>query len=526
MPALCISCILVAVVSGLQSDPPASVADGGTHSERVVRGRLLDALTGEPVSGAECELWTEDFDEPMERIDVARSGPDGAYALRGGDGHGEKLRVRAEGYRSTVFSEEDVVFLFPRDEPFVLRVLDLDGSPVAGATVRSRQTCEHASPAVEGVTDADGRVTFVDAPPFEDGPEYEIGANGFGALADLHWSSFGVDPAVYLARRAPARLRLLDASGVPLANRRFRQQGSGHIAFTTDGDGRAVLESLYESREIGLTEAVKERPLHLFGWPPVEGECTLQPGTENMEGAPRPDWPVLAIGAQRNSTVHVQFGTDSFTFEAGRQRTDHRVPPGIPVVVLAQGEEIHRVALDPWEGTRNISLTDPETRIGPVPDVPREIALRFTTLSDDGVALATSAHLRWPGPQREYEDPSPDRALFHVPHGERWEVGFAADGHVRTFRSGRASDEKSYETVVLARMARVGFVGPCERVELAGQVRSADDGAGWREIDLAPGWAFGKLWHTAAGRPYALTLKLAPGERLVLDTKRPPQPHR
>jgi len=243
--------------------PPTAVLD----RECLVHGRLLDALDGTPIEGAACELWSEDVDAPMALQDAVQSGHDGSFVLKDLRRRGAKVRVRAAGYRSTVFAGDEVVFLFPQDEPFTLRLLDLDGLPIAGARVRSHQTCQHGPAAVEGTSGEDGRVLLADAPPFEDGPEYEVRAPGHGARTEIHWSSLGAEPVVYLPRRAAVRLRLLATDGTPLAHRRFRQQGPGLTAFVTDGEGRAVLDSLFESREIGLEESVKESTVHLFGWP-------------------------------------------------------------------------------------------------------------------------------------------------------------------------------------------------------------------------------------------------------------------
>ncbi|MSR63400.1 MAG: carboxypeptidase regulatory-like domain-containing protein [Planctomycetes bacterium] len=498
-------------------NPP--VADAPAE-ERVVRGRLLNALDGTPVGGAACELWSEDFDEPMELVGTVRSALDGSFALEDPRRCGEKMRVRAEGYRSTVFAGEDEVFLFPRGEPFVLRALDLDGRPIAGARVRSHQTCQHAPPAVEGTTDAEGRVVFADAPPFEDGPEYEVRASGYGALTQLDWSSFGVDPVVYLPRRAEVRLHLLDADGAPLARRRFRQQGPGQIAFVTDDDGRALLDSLYESREIGLEESVKEGALSLFGWPPLEGECTLQIGRPAPIRELPASSPVLQVLAEQWSTLHVQFGADSTTTKLDDDTFVQRVPSGITLVVVAQGDEVHRALLEPLWGSRTIDLTGADTRIGGERRALDEVGLRFVVHSDDGAELQCSARLRWPGPQREDEDPSPACVLFHVPRGELFEVCFHADGHVPRFLQGRADAENPVpEPILLRRYAHLEFRGPVERIEVAGQVRTKADGEGWNVLELAPGFAEGQVWFSGGygGSPFAMARTLAPGETTVLE---------
>src|SRR5687767_12270109 len=126
------------------------------HDPRI-RSRLLDALTGRPIEGAVCELWTEEYRAPAGLVDSARSRADGSYELHPVSNEKCKVRVRAAGYRTTVGAADDEDgYLFPSDEAFVVRVLDLDGNPIAGARIRSHETCRHAPPSVEVLSGADG----------------------------------------------------------------------------------------------------------------------------------------------------------------------------------------------------------------------------------------------------------------------------------------------------------------------------------------------------------------------------------
>jgi hypothetical protein len=227
--------ILLALLLPLQERPSeAGGAEQQAAYDPTVRGRLLDALTGAPVVGATCELWTEDFDEPARLVESTLSRGDGIYEIHPVSHDECKVRIRAAGYRSTVVStDSEDEFLFPSDEAFVVRVLDLDGNPIAGARIRSHQTCRHAPPAVEAVSGADGRARLVDG-PLGTSVDYEVRARGFGALVPVYREADGSETLVYLPRRAPVHLRLLDAQGQPVANRRFLQQGPGTTPFTTD----------------------------------------------------------------------------------------------------------------------------------------------------------------------------------------------------------------------------------------------------------------------------------------------------
>jgi hypothetical protein len=305
--------VLEFFVSIQRSQPGQEAAVDEAAYDPTIRGRLLDATSGAPVAGATCELWTEDFDEPGRLVESALSRADGSYELHPRSRDELKVRLRASGYRSMVVAGDDELeLLYPDDEPLVVRVLDLDGQPIAGARVRSHQTCRHAPPAVEAVSGADGRAVLHGAPIFTS-TDYEVRASGYGALVPVYFEDSGSEATVFLPRRAPVRLRLLEADGRPLAHRRFRQQGPGLTAFVTDADGGALLDSLFESREIGLEDVTKQ--LHMYGWPPLEGELVLTPDSE-VGMQERELWPELhLVGAEPYASVHVQFGDDSVSHE-------------------------------------------------------------------------------------------------------------------------------------------------------------------------------------------------------------------
>lgn len=428
--------------------------DQAPVQESTVRGRLLDAISGAPVAGATCELWTEDFDQPGRMVESVLSNAAGTYELHPQTRDEVKVRLRAPGYRSTVVSADgELERLYPNDEPLVVRVLDLDGKPIAGARVRSHQTCRHAPPAVEGVSGADGRVVL-DGAPIQTSTDYEVRAPGYGALVPVYFEDIGSEPCVFLPRRAPVHLRLLDEHGQPLAHRRFRQQGPGLTAFVTDVDGRARLDSLFESREIGLEDMTKE--LHLHGWPPLEGELVLQAGQE----AGKPDqsaWPLLrVVHVPVHSTLHVQAGDDSMSREFDNTRyltLETRVRPGVPVVVLAQGAEVRRARLEPWTGARELDFDEAEL-VRPRVERGEPVKLAFRLRTPEGEPLAVEGQrVCWyvDRPPAD-EDPSPDGVAFSVPRGARYHIRFLAEGHVSLGRIGRAGEPmREPEVVVLPR---------------------------------------------------------------------------
>ena len=411
-----------------------------TALQEPTRAWVRDALTGAPIAGVECELWSEDFDAPARLADRALTEADGAFVLTPRTREDEKVRLRAPGYRALVDSSlEESYVLFPCEEPLRLRVLDLDGKPIAGARVRSHQTCRHAPPAVEGTSDAEGLVLLPAAPAFGQGAEYEVRASGFGAWIGTPVDASAGEPALYLPRRAAVPLCLVGADGAPLAHRRFRQQGPLPTIVITGGDGRAVLDSLFESRELGLTDCAQELP-YMGGWPPLEGECTLHPGQDLPRPAGSEAWPTLRLTGKTWGDVHVQFGNDSLTLGGLSGERTVRVAPGRTVVVLAQAEEVRRSELAPWTGERALDLADLAVlRARPPAGTPVDVAFRVRDAA--GEPLAAEAEWRAPyqgdGPPED-RDPSPDGVLVRIPEGARYALRFAAERHVSVFRTGRA----------------------------------------------------------------------------------------
>ncbi len=214
------------------------------------RGRVLDASTGEALEGVRCELWTEAGFEPCALVATTVSGPDGGFALAGEGG--VKLVLHRSGYRSTerhAALDEDVR-LFPAREPFALRVCDLEGRPIEGALVRTRQSCRHAPPAVEARSDAAGLVRIADFPPEADSPEVEILAPGHASLGPLPARTLqGIAELRLPLVRAPV-VRWLDPAGEPARAGTLRYEGgSGSEPLVPDAAGRLALADVFAWRD-------------------------------------------------------------------------------------------------------------------------------------------------------------------------------------------------------------------------------------------------------------------------------------
>jgi len=115
-----------------------------------------------------------------------------------------------------------------------------------------------------------------------------------------------------------------------------------------------------------------------------------------------------------------------------------RVAPGVPVVVLAQAEDVRRAELEPWTGERVLALDDLPVLVARAPEgAPVELA--FRVLDADGRPLAAEAEPRMllRGDPVD-QDPSPEGVRFTFQEGEPYNLRFAAEGHVSVYRSGRA----------------------------------------------------------------------------------------
>jgi hypothetical protein len=214
--------------------------------------RFLDATSSRPLEGVRVEAWTEPGAEPgfvETRIDDARSALDGSVRVhwRRGEQHGEKLRISKAGYESQQCGPDPGEFLLCPAQALRGRVLDLGLRPVAGATVRSRQSCAHAISASETRTQSDGTFVLEDF-PIGGTPELEVFADGFSARGELDALELRQQAedargrgepgcTLLLARCSAWPLRLLDADGRPLAHRRVWTTERPIVACSTAADG-------------------------------------------------------------------------------------------------------------------------------------------------------------------------------------------------------------------------------------------------------------------------------------------------
>lgn len=195
--------------------------------------RIFDVRDQRPIADAILELWTEEGVAPLiaaTRLAVLRSGPEGTGAFeRQVDGiRADLVRVQRAGYASRTVSLSDLddgVELYP-ESPLTGRIVDLDGKPVARAIVRSREVCAHAISAAETTTDAEGRFSVVDFPTDEQGAELEVIPREHVPLAELDLGVLRRLQArdgsfdLFVPRRAPIQVRVLDGDGLPCLRRR------------------------------------------------------------------------------------------------------------------------------------------------------------------------------------------------------------------------------------------------------------------------------------------------------------------
>jgi hypothetical protein len=245
----------------------AESADAGAPEFTFIHPRVLDARTSVPLEGVSIELFTEDGADPARlELCVARgvTGRDGSVRMRMTDGpiRADKARLSKAGYASSTFPASNLwdgeVRLFSA-APLAGRVLDLEGRPVAGATVHTRQTCKHAVPATSAITDEFGRWRLEDCPAMEQDAELEVLSMDHEPRAELdvrqlrglqaHYG--GVD--LFVARRRPIALRCLDVRGAPMANRCIYSTTFPVQSAWTDAEGACLFPPLPVPREWSFT---------------------------------------------------------------------------------------------------------------------------------------------------------------------------------------------------------------------------------------------------------------------------------
>ena len=393
------------------------------------RGQVRDAFTGAPLGEARCELWTEDLYAHPELVAEASSGDDGAFALADAARRGRKLVLRRAGYRSTeVGTPEAEAWLFPATHSDEWHLVDLDGRPIPGALLQTRQSCRHALPAVEATSDALGRVLVPDLPPFADGGEVEVLARGYGAIGMLDTLDAVGCQVIALPPRRGITLRALAPDGRPIAGGRLRYQGeSGGGPLVPDPEGWVSVDPLFEGpsgllfwRRDERHEAVRQ-----LEDLPSEGRWAVRFGEPPPEILVAQLLLVADLPAELARAANVRI-----LHEAGwlfRGAGEHEVPAGVLHVVVGAPfsgvrEEVERLELSAGESARRTiaALPEPVLRLrvpegtwsvhvqagedsittSPEDEEPLEIPVppgRLVTVVAQGAAIRTARLAPWSG---------------------------------------------------------------------------------------------------------------------------------
>lgn len=273
-------------VSGLNADESFTVlAPGPGPTDDFAHGRVVDAFTGAPLSGATIELWSEEIDDHYggyHRFGVATSGRDGRFMVRRRDGArtADKLRASAPGY--LVFTESagalhDVITLFPAEaEAPRIRFVDLQDRPIQGARVTTTYTCAHDIAAFEYTSDVNGVVVLEGYGLQDSIPELRVLAPGFAGIKYLDGEPILMaaargDVYVQRLRRLPGlECRLLDESGEALANCVVMvHDGDGHHVSRTDDDGTLSIPARYDDGEFSVQRLAPDPGPGGYGLGPV-----------------------------------------------------------------------------------------------------------------------------------------------------------------------------------------------------------------------------------------------------------------
>ncbi|MBI5433111.1 MAG: carboxypeptidase regulatory-like domain-containing protein [Planctomycetes bacterium] len=265
------------------ADLSSWISSPGSEGDTCTSVRFLDAETARPLAGVTVELWTEEGSKPTRaatRLMALTSGEDGGLLIPPGLPYvrADKLRISRPGYASReVHGALDAgEFLLQPALARAFRVLDLDGRPVAGATLVLRESCAHAVPASSATTDWDGRAVLVDL-PYGHG-EVEVFAGGFGALSqrwldhsllDERAARFAEPIELRVARRAGFELELIDAHGAPLVGRRIVHMDGPLVPAWSDESGRLRHDPLCTERapRFELSDAAGTGVLDAFELP-------------------------------------------------------------------------------------------------------------------------------------------------------------------------------------------------------------------------------------------------------------------
>lgn len=189
-------------------------------------GRVVDAITGNPVVGAVVETWTEELNGEaggLQRMGEAMSGEDGRFTVI----RNEKARIHAPGYLIfndagvELFSED--IALFP-DQGKVprIKVIDTQGCPIFNAVITSTLTCSHDVPAFEVRTNSEGIALLRGYGPQENMPELRLRAQGFAGTEYIdaeHALLNGYEFTIVMPRlERQLQVKLLKEDGSPYSS--------------------------------------------------------------------------------------------------------------------------------------------------------------------------------------------------------------------------------------------------------------------------------------------------------------------
>ncbi len=260
----------------------------------LMHGRVLDAFTGRPLAGAKIETWSEEINEVFggyHRLGEARSRRDGRFTIRQqvGSALAEKARISAPGYLTWSGVRGDlhsVVRVFPQMQHSPrLRVLDLEGHPIAGARITSTYTCVHDVPAFDLRTGADGIAELTEYGLQDDVQELRIRAPGYLAIRNLDGEPMfathdkGGLYDIFLARQRPFRIRMVKDDGGVLSDLPIYvvNDGEGYHVERTNRGGVLSIESRYGSGELGMRVLGGPMPVYIANFsPPGDRVPTLR----------------------------------------------------------------------------------------------------------------------------------------------------------------------------------------------------------------------------------------------------------
>lgn len=343
--------------------PPAAARPG---EYELLTGRVVDARTGEPLPGARIEFWTEEV-SPIGRglrlVDETTSARDGQFALRSERGglKAEKLRVRKEGYLcfAGTRADEELVQLVPAsEEPLALRLVDLDGAPIVGATIATTYSCAHDNPAFRVLTDEEG-IAYLP----EYGRQYHEGelrvlASGYRAIEYLDLDDI-IDPSGVATRMLPRQrtwsTRLFDREGKPMVGRAVHViDGEGEHVLFPDATGRIELPAAYDAREDWIELLEEPGGAYFFGGPlPAGGAPALRLRADEFQEAGQ-DGPALGTVLLRCETdpgpitlLHPDGWADEVKLPEDENLLEVPFPAGDIQVLFGQAfEGIERRVLD------------------------------------------------------------------------------------------------------------------------------------------------------------------------------------